>query len=372
MAKFTSIWGDLDIRDEAITSVEKPKDERPPTETKTNEPDAAASTSPSGKPKVEEPSAPTDTSDPKPGDSGDKGKTNEEEEYEYTEEDVDKAYGMLEEEGVLELEEEDEFDATPKGLADAIAATVRNKFQKEIAGIPPVVQEFYAHVVQGKEASSFTPSTESSLEKLDMDEESNQEAVLRRLYTAQGMETDDINEEISDVKEAGKLAKKSGVAYKTLLSQEDAAATARAEQVKVNDAANKEKAQKDVDDIKSTIDDLDEIAEFKLDDKKKKEFKSYLFDINPRTGKTQMQENMVDEDRRMKIAFLDFIDFSKTDIEKQVTTKLTKNRRKRLSKYTDSGVKNKNTSTVKTKVKSSGGTIKFPSIFGDQTIEVED
>ena len=364
MAKFTSIWGDLDVRDEAIIKTEEPKDkDKKPEDTVapsqvTTKIDDLDDETP--KKVVEPPKKPED-------DAG------EEEEYEYSEEDVDRAYGMLEEEGVLELGEDEEFDATPKGLADAVAATVRVKMQKEIAAIPPEVQEFYAHVVNGGDLSSFTPSTANTITTLDMDDESDQEVVLRRLYAGQGMTTEDIEEEIADVKEAGKLAKKSGIAYTTLAKQEEDSIEARKVANAKSDEVAKAKAQREVDDIKSQIDGMDEIADFKLDKEKKADFKKYLFDINKRTGKTQMQENMSDNERRMRIAFLDFVDYSKADIEKSITTKLTRKRRKTLSKYTDSNVKNRNSSTIKTKTANKpGGAIKFPSIFGEQNIEVED
>jgi len=370
MAKFESIWGDFDIREEAVIPATKTKDEK-----KDPEPGADGKTpaSTDGKNKKDDVDPPSNTkTDGKVAKGDDKGEGDEEDEYEYTSEDVDKAYGMLEEEGVLELAEDDEFDATPGGLADAIAATVRNKFQKEIDSIPPVVQEVYAHVMSGKDISSFTPSTVSSLDKLDMDSEADQEAVVRRLYKSQGMSDEDIQEEIDDAKEADKLSKKAGIAFKTLSTQEEAQKTAQAEAKELADKEAKEKAQKDIDGIKATIDSTEELAGFKLDDDKKAAFKDYLFKVNARTGKTQMQENMSSEDRRMQIAFLDFIDYSKADIEKQITTKLTKNRKKRLSKYSDSGTKNRNAIAIKTKVNAKQGNVTFPSIFGPQTIEVED
>ena len=362
MAKFTSIWGDLDVREEAIITEKPTPVKEDPVDLKKT-PSVVTT-------KVDD----LDDSKPKPTEP--KPKTTEQEdpedEYEYSEEDVDKAYGMLEEEGILDLGEDEEFDATPKGLADAVAATVRNKLQEEIASIPPVVQEFYAHVMNKGDLSSFTPSSANSINDLDMDDESNQELVLRKLYAEQGMDSDDIEEEIADVKDAGKLAKKSSTAYTVLAKQETDAINAN-KQASKKAAEDAEKAAiKEVDEIKAQIDSMDEIANFKLDDDKKAAFKKYLFDINKRTGKTQMQENMNDTDRRMKIAFLDFIDYSKADIEKQITTKLTKKRRKNLSKYTDSNVKNRNSSTVKTNINKKGGTIKFPSIFGSQSIEVED
>ncbi|KKL91503.1 hypothetical protein LCGC14_1894020, partial [marine sediment metagenome] len=109
-------------------------------------------------------------------------------------------------------------------------------------------------------------------------------------------------------------------------------------------------------------------------DKEKREaFKTYLFTPNKRTGQTQMQENMADEKRRMTIAFLDFVNYTKADLTKEEITKLTKKRKKKLVQFTDKNVENKNSSaSVKTKTDAGKGKLIIPSIFGPKTIEIED
>ena len=86
-----------------------------------------------------------------------------------------------------------------------------------------------------------------------------------------------------------------------------------------------------------------------------------------------MQQNMADDSRRLQIAFMDFINYNKEDISKEISTGLTKTRKKKLARYSDKSVSNANSSaSVKTKTNAGKGKIKFPTIFGNSTIEIED
>jgi len=364
---FTTFWGELDVPNTA--PAEEPK-EVDGNKTKVKEPKGDDKT-------IEE-------EDDKPGEGdGDKKRgegfkdpkdpEEEEEEYEYTSEDVSKAYTMLQEEGVLEITEEDEFDSTPEGLADAIAVTVRNKMQKEIEDIPEVVQEFYSHVQKGGGVSDFTPS-QSEIEWADFKPktEETQKQVLSIYYKSLGYTQEEVDDEIQDVSDTDRIDKKTNMALKAL-SKSQALRRKSQEKDKL-DAEEKatKSAVKEISEIKSTIDDWEEVAGFKLDDDRKEEFKSYLFDIDKRTGKTQMQLNVADKERRLRIAFLDFIDYNGEDVKKDISTKLTKTRKKKLSRYTDKKTINKNSSrSIASGKKRSGGKIQFPSIFGTQTVETK-
>lgn len=364
MAKFNSIWGDLDVG--SVTPKEEEEGKKKPEETLEDPP---AGTPSAGEEEEEEEVLENNDKDKPNGGEEEE----EEEEIVFEEDDVNKAFTMLQDEGVLDLKEDDEFEATTAGLGDAVAATVRNKLQAEISKIPPEVQQFYAHVMEGNDPETFKVQKSLNWEDVDSEDEAVQENALRQLYASQGMSKEDIEEEIEDIKTSGKLEKKSSAAISVLIKNQKDSEKARAKAIKDKEAADEKARLADIKELEDTIDSTEEIAGFKLDDKRRKGFKDYLMKINPRTGKTQMQENMADEDRKLKIAFLDFVNYTKADLSKEEATKLTKTRKKKLSRYTDKGMANKNNSaTVKTKADGNKGKIKFPSIFGNQTIEVED
>lgn len=372
MAKFQSIWGEFDVRDENITPAPDAEVQTDPVVKTTLKTDPDGGEEEDEEIDNEGETTKNQPSNPRPAAKSAGGGEEEEDEYDFSEDDVSKAYTMLEEEGVLEIGDDDEFEMSPKGLADAVAATVRNKMAAQIEAIPPTVQEYYAHIMEGKSPESFKPTAPIRWAEFNSASDDAKKVALREFYRRQGMAEDDIDEEIEDAEVSGKLDKKATMALDSLEAQEAeeeaAAAAARAKAKADADRAR----QADIDELKSIIDKSTEIAGFELDDAKRKAFKDYLFNINPRTGKTRMQENMADENRRMTIAFLDFVNYTKADLTKEVSTTLTKDRKKKLAKFTDKNASNTNSSAVvKTKAQTTGNIV-FPTIFGSHKIEIED
>lgn len=359
MAKkeFNSFWGNMHLDEGSIeepaaqTTPPAPDVDTPPADP---QPDKTPAAPPAAPPSV-------DPIEPPAGEG---------EEYEFTEDDVSKAYTMIEE--VLDIPDEEDFDSTPSGIADAVAYTIRKKEEEFINNLPGDVKGLYDHIQAGNDVGSYVGSNSTvTWDKFDLSNEDNQVQALTALLKSQGMSQEDIQEEVDDAKDLGKLDRKAATAVKTLSKQEKTASEAKATAAAKATADATESRQLEIAGVRKSIDDLEEIAGFKPDDAKKKEFQDYIFKVNPRTGKTQMQENMGSSDRRMTIAFLDFVNYTKADMEKSVKTDLTKTRRKKLTRYSDKGLQNTGVS-VKGTPKKGGSKVAFPSIFGTQEIEVED
>ena len=365
---FKSIWGEMTFPGEKVIDQVEKKEETPATVIDTNVSIVQVGDDEDEDEKPPVVVTPTVTPPAK--------KEDEEESIpvELTEEEVNKAYTFLLDEQVLEdLGDDADFEASGKGLADAIAATVRAKLQKEISSIPPVVQDFYAHVTAGQDPKAFVPKEETgSWAQFDTSTDEGKRVALRAFYRLQGMPEDEIESEVDDAEVNGKLEKKSDIAIKALEKKEQDEQTARAAATAKQEADDRAKAQKDIEDLNKLIDTSEEIAGFKLDDTRRKKFKQYLFKKNPRTGLTQLQENMSSEERKLQIAFLDFANYNKADLEKEVASNLTVERKKKLSRYTRGNITNQSTQSVKTKVDKQGGKVQFPTIFGQQKIEIED
>jgi len=373
MAKFPSIWGDLNVGSviPKEESKEEPKKATPPTD------DDDTIESAAGDEEEEEIVATVDKKGEEDEEVDGKPKEKEEEKeekIEYDEAEIERAYNLLIDQGVLpEPKEGDEFDITPTGLADSVSASVRQMLADEIAAIPPSVQQYYAHVMEGKDPGSFKVDMPIDWDDMNLEEDENKEAALLQFYVNQGMSQEDAQEEVDDVRTAGKLDKKAEVARESLVKIQNANKTDKAARDAKAESDAAKKADDEIEALKATIDSAKAIAGFELDPKRKEAFKEYLFKINKRTGKTQMQENMSNEDRRLNIAFLDFVNYNKEDLKKEVTTDLTKSRKKILTRYSDKGVKGSNSSkSITTKTDTKKGKLAFPTIFGSQSIEVED
>lgn len=284
--------------------------------------------------------------------------------FEPTEDDVSKAYEMLEVEGVLNLGEDDELEPTPKGLADAVAITIRKGIQEQLQQTPEEVKQLFTHMSKGGKFSDFVPQVKHTWAEMDRENADNKEDAVYEFYKNQGLNDEEIGEEIKDLRESGKFDRKADLAFKSLVTkdQERLEKLKADKKAKADAAAEKAAAEKATNE--KMIDDLDEIAGIKLDKTKKESFKKYLFSPKARSGKTQAQENLFSEDRRLRILFLDFMDFNKDDIVKEVTTELTKKRSKRLSRYSDKGARTVNSSrSVRSANDKDAKKISFPSIF---------
>lgn len=358
MTKFSTIWGDIDVNN--VTPTEQRKD--PLIENLKGEEEIREAVD---EEEVED-SKQSLKKDPEP-------KPEAELELEFHEEDFGKTYAILKKAGIIELseEEEDDLEASSEGLADAVAITVRNRYQKELESTPKEVQDLYAHLMAGNPFHTFKPSVDFSWEEVDVDNDDNKREALRLLYIDQGMTEEDALAEVDEVAESDKFDKKAEIAIDILIKKEQKLKAAQdlAEQQKEAEINNQR--AKEIAEIEQTIDSSEEIAGFKLDETKRKKFKDYLFKVDPRSGKTQFLKNMASGDRKLKIAFLDFVDYTKADLEKEVASKLTVDRKKKLSSYSDANIKSTSAASVKSKVEAKGKLI-FPSIFGKQTIEVED
>lgn len=376
--KFASIWGDLTVG--SVTPATEPSEEEKKAaeeaEAKKAEEEAVAAAA--EEQEEEEENSEEETAEEKAArekaaeEAAEAAK--EDDPIEYEEDDVNKAFTILLDEGVLDEADAEEFEATPEGFADAVSSTVRKKFQEELSKIPQTVQNFYAHVIAGNDPAEFKPKKEIVWADADVTDEDTQKASLRQLYVNQGMTIEEADEEIEDVEAAGKLEKKAGIAIASLTTLEEKRKKTEAEEAAKAQTKAEKAQQAEIDGINKLIDESDEFAGFKLDDKKRKGFKDYLFKVQPRSGKTQLQINMADEERKLKVAFLDFVEYNKEDLKKEVGQELTKKRKKKLSRFTSKNAKNTNGSrTVSTPGKSENkGSIKFPTMFGAAEVEVED
>ena len=370
MAKqtFSSFWGDFSVNEENIQKVETP----PKTEDDTQDPPKGGDDTPPNNTLSAQ--DPPQGGNPKPSQEDEPGGSDEDIDIEMSEEDAERFFNVLETEGVLDIGDDDEFESSGKGIADMVATTVRNKVAKELQNIPTQVAEFYQHVKAGGSYQDFVPQTlETDWNEIDLDNEQNQVLAMRQFLALQGLDGEEIAAEIDELVESGKIEARSRKATAALAKKQEKDKAVAEDAARERAKADAEKVQNEIDNISKFIDESEEIAGFKLDDARRQGFKDYLFKKNNRTGKTQMQSNMSDEDRRLRIAYLDYIDFNKETMEADVKTKLTRKRKKALSRHKDPNLAGGGRQSVQhKKSKNDVKKIAFPDIFGGSNIEVED
>ena len=310
------------------------------------------------------PTASTDSKETPSSEDKDKDKDRKEDEDEkldFSEDELEKAFQLLDSQGILELDDDVELDATPEGIAEAVAMTIRKKVDAEFAGAPDAVKGLYNHLRAGKAIEDFDfVSPQDAWSEMNEEDEDNKKMAVAEFLILQGVDPEDVDEEVEDLLSSGKLDKKAELAFKTLIKKEGADKVAKTEAKAASD-----KADKEIEDIKSKIDSSTSMANFKMTAERKTAFKDYLFKENKKTGKSQFQENMNSEDRKLKIAFMDFVEFTQDDITKELSTNMTNTRAKKLTRFRNSRSDNKNSSaqTVTTGKDAKKGNLKIPGIF---------
>jgi len=282
----------------------------------------------------------------------------------YSDEQLDSTFELLDSQGILDLDDEEEVDATPEGIAAAVATSIRRGIDKGLSEAPESVKRLYTHLQGGgsEEDFEFIKAVEPWSE-MNEDDEDNQRLALTEFYLSQEMTLEEAEEEVEDVIASGKLERKSATAFKSLIAKEAATKVARQEATAATSKANNKKADDEIAALKTKIKGIDSIAGFKMTDVRKKEFEDYLFKVDGKTGKTQLQRNMSDEDRKLKIAFLDYVEFNQADITKEVENTLTQTRKRKLTRYSSKTAANSNSSITVKKDVVNKGKIVFPSIF---------
>ena len=285
----------------------------------------------------------------------------------YSDEQLDSTFELLDSQGILDLDDEEEVDATPEGIAAAVATSIRRGIDKGLSEAPESVKRLYTHLQGGgsEEDFEFIKAVEPWSE-MNEDDEDNQRLALTEFYLSQEMTLEEAEEEVEDVIASGKLERKSATAFKSLIAKEAATKVARQEATAATSKANNKKADDEIAALKTKIKGIDSIAGFKMTDVRKKEFEDYLFKVDGKTGKTQLQRNMSDEDRKLKIAFLDYVEFNQADITKEVENTLTQTRKRKLTRYSGKTAANSNSSITVKKDVVNKGKIVFPSIFSPE------
>ena len=236
---------------------------------------------------------------------------------------LEDAVSLLEAEGLLLVPEDKVYSPNAEGFKEML------KDNTEALSIK-IREEVRAEYEQAlKEQEGITKFSE-----LDINDEEHAEILLKNYYTLTGFEEDEIADKLQTVKELGELSKDAKVAQRYLTKvekeQEAAAEKQRIQAVKEEE----ESLNRYVDGIKNEIDSMTEIIGFKPDQKQKNEFKDFILKPD-KNGKTEAQKLAEDPAHRLRVAWMEFIDYKKSDLEIKVRSELATNQVKKNARFQD-------------------------------------
>ena len=239
---------------------------------------------------------------------------------------LDEVDSLLEEEGLL-VDTGKSYSPDAKGVSEMLKDT--------IAARDAVWETKLAQAIEF-ERDSISRGDVLKAEDMDVYDEDHAKYLLTQYYLRTDWEQDEIDEKLQTLGELGELSKEANVAKRYMVKVEKAE---EQERIAARQRAEQEE-QKYIDDyvsgIKSDIDKTEEIVGFKLDKKTRDSFKSYLFDVE-KDGKTKAQKAGENQDHRLTVAFMDFMNYSKKDLELKVRTELAIAQDKKNSRYSTVG-----------------------------------
>ena len=201
--------------------------------------------------------------------------------------------------GILDYEETDEdIEDSEDGLEKVVVKTVENGINKYKQSFPEDAQKFLEFVENGGNPADFHKYyyTDASFENFDITDEDNQKYVIREALRIEGYSEEEIEDEIKDTEDLGKLDKKASVHLKKLQKIEKEQKEQLLEAQKQYAKQQEEARQKEWENFKNGLYEKESIGGFKINKKTKDDIWDYMTKpVDKKTGITQYQKDMQDK-----------------------------------------------------------------------------
>lgn len=256
---------------------------------------------------------------------------------------------FLKEKGFLdfELEEGEELDEDKAStlIEEKFEESVETKVNDLIKGLPETVKNLVKFAANGGNVTEYLSALQSRgsdkiSKDIDLEDEKNQELVVRHKLAAQGEEDEDIETQIEFLKEKGKLGDVAEKHFSKWVKESEDEEKAFAENQKNARKVAKENQIKFKKEISSLLQEKDEIYNLKFSDTEKKELPDYISNasIELEDGRkmtpfySDLFETLKDKEKTLALAKIikKGLDFS--DIEKSAKTKQTKELKENLQR----------------------------------------
>ena len=268
------------------------------------------------------------------------------EEEEEEEENTFSAYARyMADKGILDLEDDTKVESEDD-LEKVQIKTIQNGINSYKESIPEDGQKFLEFLEQGGNPSDFHKYYygDDSFEEFDIeDSEENQKYVISESLKLEGYSQEEIDDEIADLIDLGKLDKKAKTHKNKLVKIEKEQKKLLLESQKQYAKEQEEARQAEWTNFKKGLFDKEEISGFKFTPKMKQDVWDYMTKpVNKKTGVTQYQiDSQENTDARYVFAYLLKNKWDIKSLEKQVETKTVGKLKSALNNYSDSKFKAK-------------------------------
>lgn len=244
----------------------------------------------------------------------------------------------LAQEGIVDLDEDEEFEDNESGLTNVIQKTINKQIDGYKKSLPSIAHEFIEYVEKGGDPAKFLGAVAGPINFADMDltSEGDQELIVKEYLKSQDYDAAEIRETIEGYKDGLLLEKQATIAQKKLLRIVEAERKIMIAQQEAEVKTKKDNYNTYISTLTKTIKDSRSIAGLEIKDREKDEFQSWL--LKPgKDGLTgyqrEVQENPIQT--QVELAFLKFKKYDFSKVAKAAETAATKKLKLSLTKTTD-------------------------------------
>lgn len=252
------------------------------------------------------------------------------------------------EEGTLVLDEDEEVpeEIDNEYLTSKIEASIEKRFEEGIASLPDEVKNIIRFVNSGGALkdiiSSVTQDTGISVD-IDMDEEKNQEKVLKHLLKEEGEDDEFIEAQIEFFKDSGKLSSISKKKFERWKKNKDLDSQKLIEEQKRTKVAARENQARFKKEIGVLLSENPEIKGLNFSQKEIQDYPSYISDtsVKLQDGRSitpfyrDLFESLKNPEELLAIAKLVKTKFDFSDIKKDINTKQSKKLKEDLQRQSE-------------------------------------
>lgn len=244
-------------------------------------------------------------------------------------------YSILKSNGIIEDEDEDPEEITEELIAEKLENSVEKKFEESIKELPQDLKNIIKYVSNGGNLYDIIGKySEQAVidEDIDMDDEANQERVLRFMLEEEGNDEEDIDSQIEYYKDSGKLRNISSKKFEKWKEKRAEEIQEEVERQKINKKKQLENQKTFKKDISTFVSESNEIKGMPFNKKDSEELPDYISNptIKLEDGRQitpfyrDLYESFKDKEKLVLLAKLIKNGFDFSDIKKEVSTKQTR------------------------------------------------
>jgi len=254
-----------------------------------------------------------------------------------------KTLSFLAEEGILDLDDDAEFEDSKEGLKEAVQLHIQKEQEKFEASLPEEEKELLTFIKSGGTAKDFL-ETKNEIDYSDIDLEGDTEDVQRNKFNividhlvSMGYEYEDAVDVAKSTLEAGNLDKQAKVAQKKLIEFSKKTTEQKIESFKVEKAKKIEEQVRVQEDYRKTILSTRSLKGFEIKEKEAQNLYDFISKAD-KQGLTPLQKANTEENK-LAFAWLLMNGFDLKKLEQQAVTGVTQKIKKTLGAHRDSLVK---------------------------------